>query len=80
MFSIDQPSLGLAPNLPVSLFHTIESLHDEGLTILIVKQHVPQVLQIADRAYVLENGSLVLEGAAEEVFNNERIKTAYLGL
>jgi len=80
MLLLDEPSLGLAPNLVVSLFHTIKSLHDEGLTILIVEQHVPQVLQIADRAYVLENGSLVLEGAAEEVFNNERIKTAYLGL
>jgi len=50
------------------------------LTILIAEQHIPQVLQIADRAYILENGSIVLEGAAEEVFNNERIKTAYLGL
>jgi branched-chain amino acid transport system ATP-binding protein len=80
LFSIGEPSLGLTPNLVVFLFHTIKSLHDEGLTILIVEQHVPQVLQIADRAYVLENGSLVLEGAAEEVFNNERTKTAYLGL
>lgn len=80
LFSIDEPSLGLAPNLVVFLFHTIKSLNDEGLTILIVEQHIPQVLQIADRAYILENGSIVLEGAAEEVFNNERIKTAYLGL
>lgn len=47
---------------------------------LIVEQHIPQVLQIADRAYILENGSIVLEGAAEEVFNNERAKVAYLGL
>lgn len=62
------------------LFHTIKSLNDEGLTILIVEQHIPQVLQIADRAYILENGSIVLEGAAEEVFNNERAKVAYLGL
>lgn len=80
MFSIDKPSLGLAPNLVVFLFHTIKSLNDEGLTILIVEQHIPQVLQIADRAYILENGSIVLEGAAEEVFNNERAKVAYLGL
>jgi len=80
LFSIGEPSHGLAPNLVVSLFHTIKSLHDEGLTTLIVEQHVPQVLQIADRAYILENGSLVLEEAAEEVFNNECIRTAYLGL
>ncbi|MDH5364047.1 MAG: hypothetical protein OEW82_02615 [Dehalococcoidia bacterium] len=80
LFSIDEPSLGLAPNLVVSLFHTIKSLNDEGLTTLIVEQHVPQVLQIADRAYVLENGSLVLGEAAEEVFNNERAKVAHLGL
>ncbi len=79
LFSIGEPSLGLAPNLVVSLFHTIKSLHDEGLTTLIVEQHVPQVLQIADRAYILENGSLVLEEAAEEVFNNERAKVAHLG-
>ena len=80
LFSIGELSLSLAPNLVVSLFHTIKSLHDEGLTILIVEQYVPQVLQIADRAYVLENGSLVLEEAAEEVFNNERAKVAYSGL
>ena len=80
LFSIGEVSFGLAPNLVVFLFHTIKSLPDEGLTALIAQQHVPQVLQIADRTYILENGLLGLEEAAEEMFNNERAKVAHLGL
>ncbi len=77
---LDEPSLGLAPNLAASLFQTIKKLNKRGLTIIIVEQHVSQVLEMANRAYLLENGSIILEDTGSKMLNNPHIKKAYLGL
>lgn len=77
---LDEPSLGLAPNLVMSLFQTIKKLNEQGLTVIIVEQHVSQILEIADRAYLLENGSIILEDTGSKMLDNEHVKKAYLGL
>jgi branched-chain amino acid transport system ATP-binding protein len=77
---LDEPTEGLAPIYVKLLFDLIRNLRTNGLTILIVEQNVHHVLRTADRAYVLENGRLVLEGRGEDLLNDERLKVAYLGL
>jgi branched-chain amino acid transport system ATP-binding protein len=77
---LDEPTEGLAPIYVKLLFDLIRSLRSSGLTVLIVEQNVHHVLRTADRAYVLENGRLVLEGRGEDLLNDERLKVAYLGL
>lgn len=76
----DEPSYGLAPNLVSEVFEIIKSLRKEGITILLVEQNVRRTLETADRAYVLENGRIVLEGTCKQCLNNEHVKKAYLGL
>ncbi len=76
----DEPSYGLAPLLVKEFFNVIKALRDQGITILLVEQNVQQTLEIADRAYVLENGQIVLEGKSKEILQNDYIKKAYLGL
>jgi len=77
---LDEPTEGLAPIYVKLLFDLIRNLRTSGLTVLIVEQNVHHVLRAADRAYVLENGRLVLEGRGEDLLNDERLKVAYLGL
>ena len=77
---LDEPTLGLAPQIAGSIFEMIQHLRNQGLTILIVEQDVKRTLQIADHAYVLENGSHVLNGPAGDVLNNPKVKQSYLGL
>lgn len=77
---LDEPSLGLAPNLVTTLFERITSLNEGGLTILIVEQHVGEVLKISSRAYLLENGSVVKEAPSEQMLEDEHVKNSYLGL
>ncbi len=79
MCMIDEPSNGLAPLIVREIFHILESLHEEGMTILLVEQNVRQTLAIADRAYVLENGRNVLEGPCCDLAESEHIRKAYLG-
>ena len=76
----DEPSLGLAPLLVREVFNTIKKINGEGTTVLIVEQNVKQTLVISDRAYVLENGRITLDGTGESLLNNEHVKTAYLGV
>ena len=76
----DEPSLGLAPILVREIFNTIKKINKEGTTILIVEQNVKQTLFLANNAYVLENGRIVLQGTGESLLNNEHVKTAYLGV
>jgi len=76
----DEPSLGLGPILVREVFNTIKKIKKEGTTVLIVEQNVKQTLAIADRAYVLENGRITLQGTGESLLNNAHIKTAYLGV
>jgi branched-chain amino acid transport system ATP-binding protein len=77
---LDEPTEGLAPIYVKLLFELIVNLRNSGLTVLIVEQNVHQVLRTVDRAYVLENGRLVLEGPGADLLNDERLKVAYLGL
>ncbi len=76
----DEPSLGLGPILVREVFDTIKKIKAEGTTVLIVEQNVKQTLVIADRAYVLENGRISLQGTGGALLNNEHVKTAYLGI
>jgi branched-chain amino acid transport system ATP-binding protein len=74
---LDEPSLGLAPLVVAAIFETIRRLREDGVTILLVEQNARQALQIADRAYVLETGAVVLEGT--DLLDNARVRAAYLG-
>lgn len=76
---LDEPSMGLAPLLMISVFEALKELNQEGTTILLVEQNARMALQFAQRGYVLENGSLVLEGNSEELLDNPEVKNAYLG-
>jgi branched-chain amino acid transport system ATP-binding protein len=76
----DEPSYGLAPLLVKVLFQFIRDFREQGMTILLVEQNVRQALEIADRAYVLENGRIVLEGESKGLLQNVHVKKAYLGL
>ncbi len=76
---LDEPSMGLSPIFVNEIFDIIKSLHDSGITILLVEQNAKAALSIADRAYVLETGKVVLEGKASDLLNDENVKKAYLG-
>lgn len=76
----DEPSYGLAPLLVKMFFQFIRDLREKGMTILLVEQNVRQALEIADRAYVLENGRTVVEGESKGLLGNDHVKKAYLGL
>jgi branched-chain amino acid transport system ATP-binding protein len=77
---LDEPTEGLAPIYVNLLFELLRTLRERGQTILIVEQNVHHVLRTADRAYVLENGRIAMQGAGAELLNDERLKVAYLGL
>ncbi len=80
MILFDEPSLGLSPLLTQEIFRLTRQIHKEGITILMVEQNVKQTLAICDRAYVLENGRIVLEGKGSELLENEQVKQAFLGI
>jgi branched-chain amino acid transport system ATP-binding protein len=76
----DEPSYGLAPLLVKEMFQTIQNLREQGITILLIEQNVRHSLEIADRAYVLENGRLSLQGDSDELLQSDHVRKAYLGL
>ena len=76
----DEPSLGLAPILVQEVFEIVKRIRQEGVTVLLVEQNVRQTLALCDRAYVLENGRVVLHGTGQELMANGHVKEAYLGL
>ena len=80
LMMFDEPSLGLAPILVREIFDVIRKIQKEGTTVLIVEQNVKQTLAIADRAYVLETGKVVMQGTGTELLNDPHVKAAYLGL
>ena len=80
LLMLDEPSLGLAPIVVKEIFATARRINAEGTTILLVEQDVIHSLSMSHRAYVLENGTVVLEGGGLELLANEHIKTAYLGI
>jgi len=79
MILLDEPSLGLAPNLVREILKLIVRLRDEGITILLVEQDANAALKIADRGYVMERGAITIEGTAKELLGNDRVRQAYLG-
>lgn len=76
---LDEPSMGLAPLLVREIFDIIKDINSQGTTILLVEQNAHMALSIADKAYVLETGEIVLEGAARDLMESEEVKKAYLG-
>lgn len=76
---MDEPSMGLSPILVEEVFDIIQSINKSGTTVLLVEQNAKKALSIADRAYVLETGNIVLEGDAKNLMNDESVKKAYLG-
>ena len=77
---LDEPSLGLSPLLVKNIFDIITGINKQGVTILLVEQNVYQSLRIANRAYVMETGRVVLTGKGEELLNNDHVKKAFLGM
>jgi branched-chain amino acid transport system ATP-binding protein len=80
LLMLDEPSLGLSPILVADIFRVINEVHEAGVTVLLVEQNVFKTLAIADRAYVLENGRIVLEGRGQDLLNDAHVKEAYLGI
>jgi len=80
LLMLDEPSLGLSPLLVSEIFRVIEEVHAAGVTVLLVEQNVFKTLAIADRAYVLENGRVVLTGTGKDLLNDDHVRKAYLGL
>lgn len=79
LLMLDEPSMGLSPLLVDEVFTIIKDLNKEGTTVLLVEQNAGKSLAISDRAYVLENGRIVLSGTGEELLQSEEVKKAYLG-
>jgi len=77
---LDEPSLGLAPIVVEKVLDTVRTINDEGVTVLLVEQNIHDSLLVADRAYVLEQGKVILEGNSRELLSNSHIKEVYLGL
>ncbi len=76
---MDEPSMGLAPILVDEIFSIIKDTNKDGMTILLVEQNAHKALSVADRAYVLETGKIIMEGDAKELLNDDRVRQAYLG-
>jgi branched-chain amino acid transport system ATP-binding protein len=77
---LDEPSMGLAPLMVEKVFSIIREIHQQGMTILMVEQNAHKALEIAQRAYVLETGKIVLEGSAQTLLHNPQVQHAYLGI
>jgi branched-chain amino acid transport system ATP-binding protein len=80
LLMFDEPSLGLAPILVEDVFNIVKKINGEGVTVLLVEQNVRQTLALCHRAYVLENGRVVLSGTGKELLNDDHVKEAYLGI
>lgn len=80
LLMLDEPSLGLAPLIVIDIFRVVREISQNGTTVLIVEQNAVQALKLADRGYVLENGRIALSGDGADLLQDERIRTAYLGL
>jgi branched-chain amino acid transport system ATP-binding protein len=80
LLMFDEPSLGLAPLIVKQIFQLIKTISKKGITVVIVEQNVTQTLQIVDRSYVLENGSMKMEGTGRDLLSNDHVKKAFLGM
>jgi len=77
---IDEPSLGLQPSLRHEIFATIKQINEQGKTVLLVEQNIPQIAQLADKIYVMEEGQISFEGNKDEALSNEHLKEIFLGM
>jgi branched-chain amino acid transport system ATP-binding protein len=77
---LDEPSMGLSPIMVDKIFEVVQDVHKQGVTVLLVEQNAQRALQMADRAYVLDSGEMVLSGAASELLGNPQVQAAYLGV
>jgi len=77
---IDEPSLGLQPSLRHEIFSTIKQINEQGKTVLLVEQNIPQIAELADRIYVMEEGQITFEGSRDEALGNEDLKEIFLGM
>ena len=77
---IDEPSLGLQPSLRHEIFSTIKQINEQGKTVLLVEQNIPQIAELADRIYVMEEGQISFEGNKDEALSNEHLKEIFLGM
>lgn len=80
LLMLDEPSLGLAPIIVLEIMELVKNIRKEGMTILLVEQNVRQSLKLADRAYVIENGRILMEGVGKELLDSNEVKKAYLGI
>jgi len=80
LIMLDEPSLGLAPNLVTEMLHAVRLLNRQGLTVLLVEQNVAASLKLCQRGYVIENGRIALTGTGAELLHDDRVRQAYLGL
>lgn len=80
LLMLDEPSEGLSPVLTETIFDTLKTLGEQGLTILLVSQEVSQALELSSRAHVLENSRITLEGKSEDLLNNDKVRESYLGI
>ena len=76
---LDEPSLGLAPLIVKDIFNILKEINEEGVTILLIEQNANMALRLADKAYVLETGTIAMQGSGKELLDNPKIKEAYLG-
>ena len=76
---LDEPSMGLAPLVVKEIFSIIQRISSEGTTVLLVEQNASMALKIADRAYIIANGAISIEGKAQELLHDDKVKKAYLG-
>jgi branched-chain amino acid transport system ATP-binding protein len=80
LLTLDEPSIGLAPNLVASVLEAVTRIRDAGVTVLIVEQNAAHTLKISDRAYVIESGAIAVTGKGPELIDDARVRTAYLGM
>jgi len=80
LLMLDEPSLGLGPLVVESIFETIKHMHDQGVTVFLVEQNARQALELAHRAYILEQGRIAGTGLAQELLRDDRVQQAYLGI
>ncbi|MEH0021314.1 MAG: ABC transporter ATP-binding protein [Desulfobacter sp.] len=78
--AIDEPSLGLQPNLRDEVARIIKEINDQGMTVLVVEQNIPQITELADKLYVLEEGGITFEGSREDALCNDHLKEIFLGM
>jgi branched-chain amino acid transport system ATP-binding protein len=80
LLMLDEPTLGLSPKIASEIYSILDQLHERGMSVLLISQDVLKALRIANRAYVMENGSVIMEGPGQEILRNPKVKEAYLGI